>query len=154
LRPEWWVANENGPTEGEVNATFPGHLRPQSCLAAVEAEDARNVLAQANVDQPKGTLNSPQQTYALNTNYQLLKPDAYKNLIIACRNGSPVRVSDIGKAIEGPENDLLAGWYNNQRAIILGIQHQPGAKVGYLYLHRLQHLLRRKGQPRQIVQQI
>ena len=87
------------------------------------------MLAQANVDLPKGTLNSPRQTYTLNTNDQLLKPDAYNDLIVAYRNGSPVRIRDIGKAIEGPENDLLAGWYNNKRAIIMAIQRQPGANV-------------------------
>ena len=59
------------------------------------------------------------KAYTLNTNDQLLKPDAYNNLIVAYRNGSPVRISDVGKAIEGPENDLLAGWFNKQRAIIL-----------------------------------
>src|SRR5204863_4924474 len=60
---------------------------------------------------------------------QLLKPDAYNDLIVAYRNGAPVRIRDIGKAIEGPENNLLAGWYNGQRAIILSIQRQPGANV-------------------------
>ena len=89
----------------------------------------RTVLGQANVDLPKGTLNSPRQTYTLNTNDQLLKPEAYDNLIIAYRNGSPVRIRDIGRAIEGPENDLIAGWYNKQRAIILAVQRQPGANV-------------------------
>src|SRR4029078_9718668 len=92
-------------------------------------EDVRNVLGQANVDLPKGTLNGPQQSYTLNTNDQLLKPDAYNNLIVAYRNGSPVRISDVGRAIEGPENDLIAGWYNKQRAIILSIQREPGANV-------------------------
>src|SRR5207237_1031274 len=92
-------------------------------------DDVRNVLAQANVDQPKGTLNSPRQTYTINTNDQLLKPDAYDELIVAYRNGAPVRIKDIGKAIEGPENDLLAGWFNNKRAIILAVQRVPGANV-------------------------
>ena len=87
------------------------------------------MLGQANVDLPKGTLNSPRQTYTLNTNDQLLKPDDYANLIIAYRNGSPVRIRDIGRAISAPENDLIAGWYNKQRAIILAIQRQPGANV-------------------------
>jgi HAE1 family hydrophobic/amphiphilic exporter-1 len=50
-------------------------------------------------------------------------------LILAYRNGSPVRVRDVGKAIDGPENNLIAGWYNHQRAIILAIQRQPGANV-------------------------
>ena len=59
----------------------------------------------------------------------MLKPDAYNNLIIAYRNGSPVRIRDIGQAIEAPENDLLAGWNNKQRAIILAILRVPGANV-------------------------
>ncbi|AMN42648.1 multidrug efflux RND transporter permease subunit [Rhodoplanes sp. Z2-YC6860] len=95
----------------------------------ISMEDVRNVLTQANVDLPKGTLNSPQQTYTLNTNDQVIKPDAYNDLIVAYRNGSPVRIRDIGNAVEGPENDLLAGWYNGQRAISLQVQRQPGANV-------------------------
>ena len=55
--------------------------------------------------------------------------NAYNALIVAYRNGSPVRIRDIGKAIDGPENDLLAGWFNQNRAVILGIQRQPGANV-------------------------
>src|SRR6266566_3680109 len=73
--------------------------------------------------------NSQQQTYTLNTNDQLLTPEAYNNLIIAYQNGSPLRVRDIGQAVSGPENDLLAGWMNQQRAINLAIQRQPGANV-------------------------
>src|SRR4051794_36965590 len=95
----------------------------------ISLEDVRTVLGQANVDLPKGTLNSPRQTYTLNTNDQLLKPDQYENLIVAYRNGAPVRIHDIGKAVSGPENDLIAGWYNDQRSIILAIQRQPGANV-------------------------
>ena len=68
-------------------------------------------------------------SFTLNTNDQLLKPEAYDDLIVAYRNGSPVRISDIGTAIEGPENDLIAGWYNKQRAIILAVQREPGANV-------------------------
>ena len=92
-------------------------------------EDVRAVLGQANVDLPKGTLNSPRQTYTLNTNDQLLKPNQYEDLIVAYRNGAPVRIRDIGKAVSGPENDLIAGWYNDQRSVILAIQRQPGANV-------------------------
>src|SRR5439155_1026343 len=60
---------------------------------------------------------------------QLPTPEAYNNLIIAYQNGSPLRLRDIGQAVSGPENDLLAGWMNQQRAIILAIQRQPGANV-------------------------
>ena len=92
-------------------------------------EDVRAVLGQANVDLPKGTLNGSRQTYTLNTNDQLVKPDQYEDLVVAYRNGAPVRIRDIGKAIEGPENDLMAGWYNDRRAIIIAIQRLPGANV-------------------------
>jgi hydrophobe/amphiphile efflux-1 (HAE1) family protein len=95
----------------------------------ISLEDVRTVLGQANVDLPKGTLNSPRQSYTLSTNDELLKPDAYDDLIIAYRNGSPVRIKDVGKAIAGPENDLIAGWDDAQRAIILIIQRVPGANV-------------------------
>jgi len=115
---------------GQQKPAIRVQVDPQALAnRGIGLEDVRNVLVNANVDQPKGTLNSPRQTYTLNTNDQLLKPDQYNNLIVAYRNGSPVRIRDIGKAIEGPENDLLAGWFNNQRAIILGVQREPGANV-------------------------
>jgi hydrophobe/amphiphile efflux-1 (HAE1) family protein len=115
---------------GQQKPAIRVQVDPQALAnRGISLEDVRNVLGQANVDQPKGTLNSPQQTFTLNTNDQLLKPDAYKDLIVAYRNGAPVRISDIGNVIEAPENNLLAGWFNKQRAIILGIQRQPGANV-------------------------
>src|SRR5262245_8456775 len=103
---------------------------PQALAArGLSLEDVRSVVSLANVDLPKGTLNSPRQSYTLNTNDQLLKPDGYNDLILAYRNGSPVRVKDVGKAIDGPENNLIAAWYNKKRAIILPIQRSPGANV-------------------------
>src|SRR5260221_709067 len=115
---------------GQQKPAIRVQVDPQALAnRGIGLEDVRNVLGQANVDLPKGTLNSPRQTYTLNTNDQLLKPDAYNDLIVAYRNGTPVRLRDIGQAIEGPENNLLAGWYNNKRAIIMGIQRQPGANV-------------------------
>src|SRR4029077_8847045 len=76
-----------------------------------------------------GQLNSPRQTFTLNTNDQLFQPDKYADLIIAYRNGSPVRIRDIGRAISAGQNELIAGWENNKRAITLAIQRQPGANV-------------------------
>src|SRR5438105_2055591 len=105
-------------------------LDPQALAArGLSLEDVRNVISVDNVDLPKGTLNSPRQSYTLNTNDQLFKPELYDNLIIAYRNGSPVRVKDVGKATSGPENNLIAAWYNKQHAIILPIQRSPGANV-------------------------
>ena len=115
---------------GQQKPAIRVQVDPQALAnRGIGLEDVRNVLSQANVDLPKGTLNGPQQSFTLNTNDQLLKPEAYNNLIVAYRNGSPVRISDVGRAIEGPENDLIAGWYNKQRAIILAVQREPGANV-------------------------
>jgi hydrophobe/amphiphile efflux-1 (HAE1) family protein len=115
---------------GQQKPAIRVQVDPQALAnRGIALEDVRNVLAQANVDLPKGTLNSPQQSYTLNTNDQLVKPEPYNDLIVAYRNGAPVRIRDIGKAIEGPENNLIAGWYNHQRAIILAVQRQPGANV-------------------------
>src|SRR6202161_4653196 len=115
---------------GQQKPAIRVQLDPQALAArGINLEDVRTVLGQANVDLPKGTLNSPRQTYTLNTNDQLLTPEHYDDLIIAYRNGAPVRIRDVGHAISAPENDLVAGWFNQQRAIILGIQRQPGANV-------------------------
>jgi len=115
---------------GQQKPAIRVQVDPQALAnRGIALEDVRNVLGQANVDLPKGTLNSPQQSYTLNTNDQLIKPDAYNDLIVAYRSGSPVRIRDIGRAVESPENNLIAGWYNNQRAIILAVQREPGANV-------------------------
>ena len=115
---------------GQQKPAIRVRVNPQALAArGIGLEDVRSVIAGANVDLPKGTLNSPRVTYTLNTNDQLLKPSAYEDLIIAYRNGSPVRIRDIGTAIEAPENDLLAGWYGKQPAIILAVQRVPGANV-------------------------
>src|SRR5246500_4498608 len=115
---------------GQQKAAVRVQVDPQALAArGINLEDVRTVLGQANVDLPKGTLNSPRQTFTLNTNDQLFKPEQYADLVIAYRNGSPVRIRDIGRAISAGENELIAGWYNNQRAIILAIQRQPGANV-------------------------
>jgi HAE1 family hydrophobic/amphiphilic exporter-1 len=102
-----------------------------TALAArgINLEDVRTVLGQANVDLPKGQLNSPRQTFTLNTNDQLFAPEKYADLIIAYRNGSPVRIRDVGRAVSAGQNELIAGWENNKRAITLAVQRQPGANV-------------------------
>lgn len=115
---------------GQQKAAVRIQVDPQALAArGINLEDVRTVLGQANVDLAKGTLNSPRQTYTLNTNDQLFHPDQYADLVIAYRNGSPVRIRDIGRAVSAGENDLIAGWYNNKRAIILAVQRQPGANV-------------------------
>ena len=116
---------------GQQKPAIRVQVNPQALAArGIGLEDVRNVLGRGQCRSAQGHAQQPaRQTYTLNTNDQLLKPDAYEDLIVAYRNGSPVRIRDIGTAIDGPENDLLAGWYDKQRAIILAIQRQPGANV-------------------------
>jgi hydrophobe/amphiphile efflux-1 (HAE1) family protein len=115
---------------GQQKPAVRVQLDPQALAArGINLEDVRTALGQANVDLAKGTLNSPRQTYTLNTNDQLLNANDYANLVIAYRNGAPVRIRDVGQAISAPENDLIAGWFNQKRAVILAIQRQPGANV-------------------------
>jgi hydrophobe/amphiphile efflux-1 (HAE1) family protein len=115
---------------GEEQPTVRVQVDPQALAArGISLEDVRAVLGEANVDLPKGQLNSPRQTFTFNTNDQLYKPDQYADLIVAYRNGSPVYVRDIGRVISAGQNLLIAGWYNKKRAILLSIQRQPGANV-------------------------
>ena len=92
-------------------------------------EDVRGVLVNATVNSPKGTINTDNQSFAVYDNDQLTKAAEYNDVIVAWRNGAPVRVRDIGRAIDGPENKLLASWQNGKRGIILVVFKQPGANV-------------------------
>jgi hydrophobe/amphiphile efflux-1 (HAE1) family protein len=92
-------------------------------------EDVRTVLINATVNSPKGTIDTTQQSFAVYDNDQLTKAGDYQNVIVAWRNGAPVRISDIGIAVDGPENRLLAAWQNGKRGILLVIFKQPGANV-------------------------
>src|SRR6202166_1233809 len=115
---------------GEQQPTVRVQVDPEALAArGINLEDVRTVLGQANVDLPKGTFNSPRQTFTLNTNDQLFQPDKYADLIIAYRNGSPVRIRDIGRAVSAGENELISAWFNQKRAIYLAVQRQPGANV-------------------------
>ncbi len=92
-------------------------------------EDVRNALNLANINAAKGNFDGPRQSYTINANDQLLTSAEYKPIIIAYKNGAPVRVSDIANAIDGAENTMLAAWENRKPAIIMNIQRQPGANV-------------------------
>jgi hydrophobe/amphiphile efflux-1 (HAE1) family protein len=92
-------------------------------------EDVRTVLANATVDNPKGSIDGPQQSYTIYANDQLTKAEPYNNIIIAYRNGAPVRIKDIGRVVDGPQNRELAAWIDGKRAVILLIFKEPGANV-------------------------
>jgi hydrophobe/amphiphile efflux-1 (HAE1) family protein len=92
-------------------------------------EDVRQTLVNATVATPKGAINGDKQQFTILDNEQLTKASEYDNVIIAYRNGGAVRVRDIGRAVDAPENTQLAGWANNKRAILLLIFKLPGANV-------------------------
>ena len=92
-------------------------------------EDLRTVLGQANVDQAKGVLDGQRQSYTINANDQLFSSDEYKNLIVASKNGAPVRLSDVANVIDGAENARQAAWMDLTPAVIVNIQRQPGANI-------------------------
>ncbi len=92
-------------------------------------EDVRTVLTNATVDAPKGSIDGPQQSYAIYANDQLTRAAPYNNIIIAYRNGAPIRISDIGRAIDGPQNRELTAWTNGQRGVVLLIFKQANANV-------------------------
>ena len=92
-------------------------------------EDVRGVLVNATVNAPKGTIDTERKSFTVYNNDQLTKAAEYEDVILAWRNGAPVRVRDIGRSIDGPENQLLAAWQNGKKGIILLVFKQPGANV-------------------------
>jgi hydrophobe/amphiphile efflux-1 (HAE1) family protein len=92
-------------------------------------EDVRTVLTNATVDNPKGSIDGPRQSYTIYANDQLTRAAPYNNIIVAYRNGAPIRIKDIGQAVDGPQNRELAAWMNGKRAVILLIFKAPGANV-------------------------
>ena len=92
-------------------------------------EDVRQLLVTATVDAPKGSIDGAQRTFAIYANDQLTQAGPFNDVVLAYRNGAPVRVSDIGSAVPGPENARLAGWQNGKRGIQLLVFKQPGANV-------------------------
>jgi multidrug efflux pump len=92
-------------------------------------DDLRTTLANANVNTPKGNFDGPMRASTINANDQLMSADGYRNLIVAYRNGSPVRLSDVANAVDAAQNDKLAAWMNLSPAVILNVQRQPGANV-------------------------
>ncbi len=102
-----------------------------TALAAygLSLEDLRGVIATANVNQAKGNFDGPKQAYTIDANDQLISSDNYRSIIIAYRNGSPVRMSDVAAVIDDVENVKQAAWMNDRPAVVVNIQRQPGANI-------------------------
>jgi hydrophobe/amphiphile efflux-1 (HAE1) family protein len=92
-------------------------------------EDIRTAVFTATQNSPKGSLNGQRQGFTIENNDQLFTADTYRPLIIAWRNGSPVKLSDIATVVDGPEELRAAGTYNGKRSVVLVIQRQPGVNI-------------------------
>ncbi|MDH4189495.1 MAG: MdtB/MuxB family multidrug efflux RND transporter permease subunit [Betaproteobacteria bacterium] len=92
-------------------------------------EDLRIAIANANVNQAKGSFDGPARASTIDANDQLKSADEYRDLVLAWRNGRPVRLSDIAEAVDGAENQRLGAWANELPAVLVNIQRQPGSNV-------------------------
>jgi HAE1 family hydrophobic/amphiphilic exporter-1 len=107
----------------------------------ISLEDIRTVVAATSVNQPKGTVDGPNQSFTVYTNDQLIKAAPWNDMVLAYRNGAPIRVRDVGVAVDGPENMKLSAWaykgaaagpentLTGGKSVLLAINKQPGANV-------------------------
>jgi hydrophobe/amphiphile efflux-1 (HAE1) family protein len=95
----------------------------------IQLEDVASLINTATVDSPQGSINGVRNSFAIYDNDQLLKAAPWNDVIIAYRKGAPVRIRDIGVAMDGPENNQLAAWQNGKDGILLLIYKQPGANI-------------------------
>ncbi len=103
-------------------------------------DDLRTTINNANQNGPKGTLDGPVNAYTINTNDQIRSAEDYGQVVVAYKNGAPVRLKDVTTLVSGAENSKLGGWMNSHPALILNVQRQPGANVVDV-VNRIQALL-------------
>ena len=116
--------------EGNQKPAVRVRINPGAMSArGLSFEDVRTALMQNNVNAPKGSFDGKRQSYAINANDQIFTAAEFREVILAYKNGAPVRIRDIGEVIDNVENVRMAGWVNQQPAVILDIQRQPGANI-------------------------
>ena len=105
-------------------------LDPQALAARkIGIDQVQTAIQQGNVNLPTGSLSGKSKNYTVQTNGQLQDAAAYRKLIVAYKDGAPIYLEQLGRVIDGVENDQVASWYNNTRAIILTVQRQPGTNT-------------------------
>jgi hydrophobic/amphiphilic exporter-1 (mainly G- bacteria), HAE1 family len=132
------LAQQLSQISGVAQVTINGQQKPAVRIQLDPAkiaslglglEDVRAQIVNASTEAPKGTLDGAQQSFAIYDNDQILAAAPWNDIIVAYRNGAPVRVRDIGRAVDGPENTKLAAWANGAPCILLAVYKQPGANV-------------------------
>jgi HAE1 family hydrophobic/amphiphilic exporter-1 len=105
-------------------------LNPEALATRkIGIDEVSNAVQRGNVNLPTGTLWGADRAVTIQVSGQLTQAEGYEPLVVTYRNGAPVRLKDIGRVINGVENDKVAGWFNSARAIVLAIQRQPGTNT-------------------------
>ncbi len=145
------MAQRLAEVTGVGSVTVQGSVRPavrvQADLArlssyGVSLADLRTAIVGANQSGPKGQLDGAQQSYTIAANDQIASADAYREVVVAYRNGAPVRVGDVATLIDGFENEKVAAWYQGKPAVVIDVRRQPGANVVDTVTHLRAELVR------------
>ncbi len=132
------LAQKISQLSGVGLVTISGGQRPavriqanpgQMASYGLSLENLRTAIDAANIDQPKGNLDGPRQNYAISTNDQLTSARQYRRLVVAYRNGAPVRLDSVATVVNSVENSQLAAWQDAQPAVLLNVERQPNANV-------------------------
>jgi HAE1 family hydrophobic/amphiphilic exporter-1 len=132
------LAEQLSQISGVAQVTINGAQKPavriqidpaKMASLGLSLEDVRSQVVVATAEAPKGTFDGAQQSFAVYDNDQILTAAPWNDVIVAYRNSAPVRIRDIGRAVDGPENIKLAAWANGTRCILLSVYKQPGANV-------------------------
>ena len=132
------IAQKISQTKGVGVVSISGGQRPAVRVVAnplamasygLNLDDLRTTINNANQNGPKGTLDGLTNAYTVNTNDQIRNADDYGKVVVAYKNGAPVRLKDVAALLSGAENSKLGGWMNAVPALILNVQRQPGANV-------------------------
>jgi multidrug efflux pump len=135
---EDFLAQQISQMPGVGLVDFHGQQRPAvrirvdpDKLAArgLTLEDVRSIVGVQTVNAPKGSLNGPTRTVVFNATDQITTADGYRNLVVAYKNGAPIRLQDLGTVIDAAEDTQQAAWLQHERAIILDVHKQPGYNV-------------------------
>ncbi len=132
------LAQQISQISGVAQVTIGGQQKPSVRIQIDPAklvaknlslEDVRTVITQTTVDSPKGNIDGATRAFTIYSNDQLLDSKDWNDVIIAYRNGGPLRIRDIGQAVTGPEDAKQAAWANGKRGVFLVVYKQPGANV-------------------------
>ena len=132
------LAQQISQISGVAQVTIGGQQKPsvrvqvdpaKLVAKGLSLEDVRSQIAITTVDSPKGNIDGDTRAYTIYSNDQLLDSKDWNDVIVAYRNGGPLRIRDIGKAVTGPEDAKQAAWANGKRGVFLVVYKQPGANV-------------------------